>query len=216
VESTLTLAAGALTRLVALGIGAFLCWLGFRLFSEVPLPADGEAELSGVRGMTIKLTRIGPGVFFALFGTLVVIWSLSRPIEYTERRVAGDGTPATAVAGAGDVLEIRAGAMTPTAPPAGEDAASRRNLVAQEVQWLNQVALTLSERPDPQLVHDPDYMVPRIKQVLMESVWDEAAWGGPAAFRQWLEQTGGLAPPGDLATARAAAFYQALPPGAGP
>lgn len=212
-ESTLTLAAGALTRLVALGIGAFLCYLGFRLFSEVPVPAEGEAELSGVRGMTIKLTRVGPGVFFALFGTIVVVWSLSRPFEYTERRLAADGAPALAAA-AGDVVEIRAGAMNPTAgAQATEDAASRRNVVAQEVQWLNQVALRLLQRPDPDLVHDPDYMVPRIKQVLMESVWDASAWGSPAAFRQWLERTGGLSAPADPATAQAAAFYQAMPGG---
>ncbi|MDZ7754075.1 MAG: hypothetical protein U5S82_21150 [Gammaproteobacteria bacterium] len=203
-ESTLTLAAGALTRLVALGIGAFLCYLGFRLFSEVPVPAEGEAELSGVRGMTIKLTRVGPGVFFALFGTVVVVWSLSRPLEYAETRLAA----------AGDVLERRAGAMNPPAGGQGhEDAGSRRNVVAQEVQWLNQVALGLSGRPDSELVHDPEYMVPRIKQVLMESVWDETVWGSPTAFRQWLERTGGLTPPADPATAQAAAFYQALPEG---
>ncbi len=200
-DTTLTLFAGALTRLVAMGIGAFLCYLGYRLFSEVPLATQGDAELSGLKGATIKLTRIGPGVFFALFGALTVIWAISQPFSYSERRTTAEGA----------IEERTAGAASPTARPAAGADSTARAFVRQEIRWLNQVQGVLTEVQRADLADDPDYIVPGIKRRLMLAVWDANTWGDAYAFVKWLEETGGIGTPVDPKTAVAAAIYWKMP-----
>ena len=63
-------------RILALIIGGLAIWCGFRLFLAVPdQPADARAELSLAKNQRLLISRIGPGVFFALFGTAVVLAS---------------------------------------------------------------------------------------------------------------------------------------------
>ncbi len=200
-DTTLTLFAGALSRLVAMGIGAFLCYLGYRLFSEVPLATQGDAELSGLKGATIKLTRIGPGVFFALFGALIVIWAINQPFSYSERLIDAEGT----------VEERSAGAASPSTLPAAGTDRTARALVHQEIRWLNQVQDVLTEAQRADLTDDPDYIIPGIKRRLMLAVWDPTSWGEASAFVQWLEETGGIGSPGDPKTAVAADIYAKMP-----
>jgi len=199
-EPTLIIASGALTRLVSLGIGAFFVYLGYRLFSQIPLSAEGGAEISGIHGATIKLTRIGPGVFFALFGALIVVWTLAQPIEYQATTRLADGAVISEQAGAAGDGRDNDEAMH-----------SRRGLVAQDIEFLNQLGRTLSPQQAAALRHAPDYILPRIKLLLMQDVWDRANWGEAQHFASWLERTGGLAPPDSPQTAAALAFYNALP-----
>jgi hypothetical protein len=200
-DTTLTLFAGALIRLAAMAIGAFLCFLGYRLFSEVPLATQGDAELSGLKGTTIKLTRIGPGVFFALFGALTVIWAISQPFSYSERRTDAQGA----------IEERTAGAASPTAPPPTDPGSAARPMILQEIRWLNQVQTVLTDAQRADLVDDPDYIVPGIKRRLMLTVWDSDIWGNASAFVQWLDETGGIGSPADPKTAVAADIFAEMP-----
>ena len=203
-ETTLTLVAGALVRLVAMGIGAFLCFLGYRLFSIVPLANPGDAELSGLKGTTIKLTRIGPGIFFALFGALTVIWATSQPLSYNEIRTNGEDTETI-------VIERQVGAVGSETSQLIDTSDAERTRVKQEIRWLNQVQLVLTDTQRGNLVDDPDYIVPSIKKRLMLATWDSDAWGDASAFVQWLNETGGIGKPKDPKTAVAAEIYTEMP-----
>ena len=61
-------------RIIAVLIGGFSIYLGYRLFFHLPFERShkGELELPGVK---IVLSRVGPGVFFGVFGTLVLYYS---------------------------------------------------------------------------------------------------------------------------------------------
>lgn len=212
-EATTTLVAGALVRLIALGIGAFLCWLGYRLFLEVPVAEAGDAELSGLRGATIKLTRIAPGVFFALFGTATVIWALSQKIEYQGRIEGPDGHVVAQTAGAvnaslgvGGAGAASGAAGSAVAPPAGNAAVTRGKL-HQEIAWLNQVSRVDDRALRQQVIDDAAFLVPRIKLRLMLAGWDADAWGDAADFVDWYDRTKGAGEPPPGLT-EAATFFR--------
>lgn len=199
-ESILLLSAGALIRLCSLLIGAFFVYLGYRLFSEVPVDNEGGAEISGPQGLTIKLTRIGPGVFFALFGTLIVVWTLNQPLQHKQTIVAADGTQVTQESGA-----ATADSQIPSS------LSSQRALTLQDIEFLNELAGLLTDEQASAMRHNPQVIIPHIKQQLMLPVWNKADWGEASAFVQWLERTGGLSQPQGEQLQAAAGFYRALP-----
>lgn len=68
-------------RITVVLIGGMAIYLGFRLFREVPKHRDSAGNLVLPWDISIKLTRVGPGIFFALFGVAVVTSALFRPLE---------------------------------------------------------------------------------------------------------------------------------------
>src|SRR5947208_2112637 len=68
-----------LERLLIALVGGVCVVLGWKLFS-LPLEHDGEADVRH-RNFRLTLKRIGPGVFFALFGAAVLTTSLLRPLS---------------------------------------------------------------------------------------------------------------------------------------
>jgi hypothetical protein len=63
-------------RLLAVLFGGMAIYLGYRLFLLVPERREGEGRFTFPWDASVVLTRVGPGVFFALFGALVVGTSL--------------------------------------------------------------------------------------------------------------------------------------------
>lgn len=66
-------------RLVVVLGGVLAIYLGYRLFNQVPFAksASGEFSLPKVR---VSLFKVGPGIFFALFGASILGVSLFKPI----------------------------------------------------------------------------------------------------------------------------------------
>ena len=81
----------AAERILLLAVGALAIYLGYSLFRFMPSvnKAEGKLELPG--GVSIFLTRIGPGVFFALFGCAIIGYSVTKPVEFTLPTVAASG-----------------------------------------------------------------------------------------------------------------------------
>jgi hypothetical protein len=78
----------ATERILLVMVGALAVYLGYCLFREIPTAknAEGKVELPG--GVSIFLTRIGPGVFFALFGIAVIGYSVAQPVRLDLPNVA--------------------------------------------------------------------------------------------------------------------------------
>jgi hypothetical protein len=71
-------------------LAASLCiWLGYRLFQSLPTEhnAQGKLELPGAK---LTMSKIGPGVFFALFGALVLWQAQEHSFETTTTVAQGD------------------------------------------------------------------------------------------------------------------------------
>ncbi|MEM7021355.1 MAG: hypothetical protein AAF637_02055 [Pseudomonadota bacterium] len=194
-----------LERLVVVLIGGMAIYLGYRLFLKVKTDADGEAKITLPRDVTVMVSRVGPGVFFALFGSLVVTASLYFSISY-------DGGDQISYRGMGQ------GSSTPTVAsgtarvvPADDEEALSLNRVrlSQEVEFLNRLPAMLDHLNEVQLM-TVDRHVREIKLGLMAALWSDD-WGDPAAFRNWAE--GGSEAIESDAFERARLFFDA---GAGP
>lgn len=70
-------------KLLSILVGAFIIYLGYRLFSKRIASPAGDLEAEG-KGMKLYLKGAAPGIFFALFGAFVICFSLYRGLEYKE------------------------------------------------------------------------------------------------------------------------------------
>ena len=102
--------------------GALAIYLGYRLFLAIPAADKSEGRISLPGGVSIFLTRIGPGVFFALFGCALIGYSVGQPIDFAipvgaarrapDRRAGGARPRSVRYSGFGQ-------AAPAAAPPAG-------------------------------------------------------------------------------------------------
>ena len=82
-------------RIVIALSGALSITLGWHLF-KIGVLSEQIAELSRA-GTTIKLQKVGPGVFFSLFGASILIYGLISPLVLTPSQAVntpGGGHPA--------------------------------------------------------------------------------------------------------------------------
>jgi len=77
-------------RILAVLIGGFSIYLGYRLFSEIPSANNSSGKLSLPGDISIYISRVGPGVFFSLFGAAIVTVSLYQGLEL-KAGVASEG-----------------------------------------------------------------------------------------------------------------------------
>ena len=90
-------------RLLGLLSGALCVVLGYRLFINLPEKTDSSGKVVLPGGVSIWLSRVGPGIFFALFGAAIVAYSFASTVRVTnEQNVApsqaSSDAPATAAA----------------------------------------------------------------------------------------------------------------------
>lgn len=79
-DLTLSILGRVAERLLATMLGGMSLWAGYRLFF-VASHERSNAEASG-HGFVFKAERIGPGIFFALFGTVVIVYGLMTKLEF--------------------------------------------------------------------------------------------------------------------------------------
>ena len=99
-----------LERLVIALSGALTIWLGYRLVLSVPLAARGTGKLQLPGGISFFISRVGPGVFFALFGAGVLAYGLHQAVQIAV-------TPRGVVGSSGDAV-----VATPAPTPGGVQA----------------------------------------------------------------------------------------------
>lgn len=199
-------------RLLAVLFGGMAIYLGYRLFLRVPEQRSGDGKFTLPWDVSIAVTRVGPGVFFALFGAAVVGTALVKGIEWEQARsVVSPGQAAAPVEArsmrAVERLDFKGAGAAPDRSER-EARANGRALVDREIAVLN----TLGRYFRPDL---PDHersmlerAVVRIKLALMKPVWGDRAegWGDVARFEQWVRDGELDPPPADLAAA--AAYYR--------
>jgi hypothetical protein len=187
----------ALERLLAIGSGLLSIYLGFRLFLALPEvePGAGRVKLPG--GISIYLTRVGPGVFFSLFGAVIIALSFYFGITASETR---GGSAESQVAGGGTVSTQRSftGAAADAADPL--DRQTERVTVERMVRDLNRVPALMRDDLAPR---DQDLVqtLDQTKVRLMRGVWDVETWGDYGAFERWWRAGASGEPPPEMAAA---------------
>lgn len=212
--STLVLALmRPIERLLAVGIGGLSIYLGYRMFLALPEHTDASGRVILPGGVDVRLSRIGPGAFFALFGALVVGLALWRAVAVE--------VPAPAVPG-----PVAAGPTQPAAPgltysgvsaalPArrADDPAALAGLRNDLADLNGLTPAALAKLPNG-LGTNTALVLPRAKLALMQRAWVQD-WGDPVAFEKWVRA--GAGDPVPVGLERAAALYRhGTPTGAGP
>lgn len=180
-----------LMRLLQIGAGVLLCVLGYRLFARVPT-ADSGADISVAAQFKLNFTKIGPGVFFALFGAAVLVQALANPLRL-ERQAAAGQPPAPAAsaassaqAGAGGsggerlmITGATSTAVITVSPPFDEAALTQHLRFANGLPDLLKPGLSMDRR----VAFENSQR--ELKLVLMRAGW-RSEWGDRAAFDAWV------------------------------
>ena len=207
-----------LERFLAVIIGGLAIFLGYRLFINIPESRDSQGKITLPWGISVILSRVGPGVFFALFGAAVVTYSLHKGLEFNEQK----SVPSTEAQGpapaTGTTSEVRKFTWGVAPTPAGEKAAraDARALLRREIAILNNISHVLrADLPDHERT-PIELAIPRIKFALMQPIWGEAAegWGTPPEFEQWLNDGEPDPPPSHIS--QAVEYYRYARGGAQP
>ena len=165
-------------RLTAVLIGGFSIWLGYRLFFHLPFDKDQEGQLV-LPGVKIVLSRVGPGVFFAAFGTAVLFYSLANKVEVVNHADGGQTAPGGGVfSGMGPTSE--APSHQPSTPTSGNATPQQRARALTTIELLNCAAQVLDKSVDDTNLRSQLVVAIRdAKRALLLSVWDSRQWGSP-------------------------------------
>jgi hypothetical protein len=178
-------------RVLAVVIGGLSIFLGYRLFIKLPEQKDSSGKVILPGDISIFFSRVGPGVFFSLFGAAVVVVSLQHGLELdlaNKSNVTAESTEKTAN------LKVRYMGGADELDPAKRDAlrAEARRTIAE----LNKLPTMLAANVPASRRTDVAQAVRDSKLALIGMVWG-ADWGDFSKFRNWVNdgETGPV-PPG--------------------
>jgi branched-subunit amino acid transport protein len=203
--------ARATERILLVLVGAMAVYLGYSLFRNIPNATrgahlgEGKIELPG--GISIFMTRIGPGVFFALFGIAVIGYSVTKPVQFNfpaaPTAAAGTVTAGTVVnySGLGE-RDTPPGLRLPPAPMVSDP-----GVVIAKLNGAYQEAQKRLTTPAAAELADA---IRAAKFAVMLVNW-KPEWGDRAKFERWVREHGDKDPPPDLVPGATATFASALP-----
>jgi hypothetical protein len=200
----------ALERILAVAIGGIAIYLGYRLFLKLPDKTDSQGKFILPGNISIYISRVGPGVFFALFGASILALSFYKGITYeaeSDAKNSSQGKDSTVVA---QIVEKQFyGGITGQASVSKEDLEIRRAGLRRRILLLNRLPDMLNKDLPPGKRSDVVNGLPHIKLSLIKTVWGPD-WGDPAALDKWVEEGAIGAPPAGLEEAARMFSYGSL------
>jgi hypothetical protein len=196
------IAARHLERLLIVIAGGLSIVLGYRMFLAIPRAAkdEGEGKLELPGGISVYVTRVGPGVFFALFGAVILGLGLQQglKLEVREQRPAAGSQAGADVPTVATVTERRYSSLAP-AGASGQQGEAERTSALDTVGQLSRLAAALDGPGrggglSPQQRLDFGLALSDARLRLLASVWDER-WGAYTEFVRWAEAGAGGPPP---------------------
>lgn len=176
-----TLTLRFLERTACVLIGGMAIYLGYRLFLNIPEAQTGSGNFALPWDISIAITRVGPGVFFALFGTSAVCLSLIRPLQIP----VGTSELSTTEVDSASRSYSYAGEL----PKRNREArAAARARLGREMATLNSLPQMLNPNLPDYDRRDVDRSLRRVKLALLDAVWGEKeeGFGELSAFREWV------------------------------
>jgi len=136
----------------------------------------------------VKLSKVGPGVFFAIFGAGLIAYSFAKPMKVNIPSAAPSAPNAPSASKPGTTTVAAAGFSyigAVSAPGTVEDRARMRTETQEDIIVLNHALDRADASERPQL----ERAVVKAKVALMEPLWAED-WGELKDFRDWLANGG--------------------------
>lgn len=185
-------------RFIVVAGGCLAIYCGYRLFLAMPSAEKGTGKLELPGGVSIHVSRVGPGVFFSLFGAVILAFSYHYGVSVDNSGIAAAPAqqvapaPGTAVASAEPRRTTFSGmAGTPSVEPD----ASTLVAVAIDIERLNRAAARLDPALDATTRSDIRRSLRAARVALMQANWSDAEWGDRATFVTWLAAGEPLPPP---------------------
>jgi hypothetical protein len=158
---SLTIVLGAFQRMLGILIGGMLVYFGYRLFLSLPGKRGrdgGSGEFSLGRSSKVKLSKVGPGVFFAIFGAGLIAYSFAKPMKVNIPATAANAPHAVAAPNAATAPKTNTSTVAAagfsyigavSAPETDEDRARMRAETQEDIIALNRALdrANASERP---------------------------------------------------------------------
>lgn len=176
-------------RIVAFTIAGLLAYFGYKLFFSVPHKSDSGGTIE-TPGLTITLSRIAPGTFFAICAAGIVVASFVYPMKIQlDNGVYGAGA---AVGSLGEITSNKeqlpdtpaSQALSPLIQPATE---AQRAHVLKALQHLNCL------RTKSQLEDSEVNAIDQARVALVGRIWIED-WGDFQIFETWAMEGRGDPP----------------------
>ncbi len=164
-------------------IGGVSIYLGYRLFLKLPEKMDSQGKIVLPGNISIYLSRVGPGVFFALFGAAVIALSLHHTIQYSVEPGESD------VAQVSQTKISYQGATADTTNQKQVELENKRSLMRPSFYWLNQLPLQLKDFQNDEDRLNMQLRLPAVKLELISKVWGPD-WCPFDAFEQWVNMGG--------------------------
>jgi hypothetical protein len=167
-------------RIIAVLIGGLTIYLGYQLFLRVPEHKDSAGKVMLPWNISVVMSRIGPGVFFALFGVIAVGIALVRPLQIT----GPDGHSSVYYA----------------ADMATDDKSARadaRALLRKQIAELNTIPKELRLDLPAQDRDSILRSISKVKLALMKPVWGDSTegFGDVSEFEKWVLANEPKSPP---------------------
>lgn len=190
-------------RILAVAIGGIAIYLGYQLFLRVPEQRDSQGRVTLPGGITVILSRVGPGVFFALFGAAVVAYGLHEAVSFTRET----SVPATDQrTGTAPVARETFGGFGPAAPGGVDSLEARRLRARLDIEFLNGLPRLLRHDLGDEQQRTVGARVTSLKLEVMKPLWAQD-WGSFPSFKEWAEGGAHAPVPNGLETA--AAYFHA-------
>ena len=164
-------------RILVAVVGGLSLSFGYRLLQDKQNKKEhGEGQIRLPGGIAIDVRRVGAGVFFALFGSLVVAFAIYSSVSISvDTRTLPDGEEQESVS------------MTGVGEATAFNDDTQRTRVTQDIEFLNEtmpeiLSAELSE--SDQAFADLDMQ--HLKLTLIRSIWD-GAWGDFNEFETLAE-----------------------------
>jgi hypothetical protein len=182
----------AVERILDVIIGGFAIHLGYRLFVELPKQTDSSGKITLPGGVNVFLSRIGPGIFFSLFGTVIVALSLYQRMEI-DIRAPQDGDYQENVSlmrypapEENQSLSIRY--LSDESQLASEEMlTAMRSEANRTVFELNRLPSILPADLLPAKRLDINQAIRESKLAIVHSVWGRD-WGNYVQFKSWIDK----------------------------
>lgn len=184
-------------RLLGLLSGALCVVLGYRLFINLPEKTDSSGKVVLPGGVSIWLSRVGPGIFFALFGAAIVAYSFASTVRVTNEQGAAPSQASSDAPGAAIAMrrqEIAAmSARAAKSNTAEEAIIELRGSMADLNAAIDRLGRDVAPPDRDRLIAG----LQNAKMLLLRGAW-QPTWGDPARFQSWINSGAVLPAPAGM------------------
>jgi hypothetical protein len=184
-------------RLLGLLAGGLCVVLGYRLFIMLPEKADSSGKVILPGGISIWLSRVGPGIFFALFGAAIIGYSFASTVRVSEQTAAPVQASESPTTLASSRREISAMSDRSGPRASREEREEQLTYLRLALSNLNAAIDRLQRDTQPPERERLVAGLQGAKMLLLRGSWD-TPWGDPARFQSWVNSGAVLPAPSGM------------------